>query len=50
MAGAHPKVVAERLGHLHASIQITLDRSSHVLESMQTGAAEAIGKMLIPTE
>jgi integrase len=48
LAGVHPKVVAER--HGHASTQITLDRYSHVLESMQTDAAEAIGRMLQPKD
>jgi integrase len=46
LAGVHPKVVAER--HGHASTQITLDRYSHVLESMQLSAAEAIGRFLQP--
>jgi hypothetical protein len=41
LAGVHPKVVSER--HGHASTQITLDRYSHVLESMQAAAAGAIG-------
>jgi integrase len=45
LAGVHPKVVSER--HGHASTQITLDRYSHVIESMQTAAAEAIGRFLI---
>jgi integrase len=44
LAGVHPKVVAER--HGHASTQITLDRYSHVIESMQVSAAEAIGRFL----
>jgi integrase len=44
MAGVHPKVVSER--HGHASTQITLYRYSHVLESMQEAAAEAIGRFL----
>jgi integrase len=39
-ANAHPKVVQERLGH--ASIQVTLDTYSHVLPSMQEGAAHII--------
>ena len=30
----------------HASTQITLDRYSHVIESMQADAAEAIGRFL----
>jgi integrase len=44
LAGVHPKVVSER--HGHASTQITLDRYSHVIESMQTAAADAIGQFL----
>ncbi len=48
LAGVHPKVVTER--HGHASTQITLDRYSHVLESMQVTAAEAIGRFLQPAE
>ncbi len=39
LAGIHPKVVSERLGH--ASIGITLDIYSHVLPSMQSEAAAA---------
>jgi integrase len=38
--GVHPKVVQERLGH--ASIQLTLDTYSHVMPSMQDGAAATI--------
>ena len=41
--GVHPKVVSERLGH--ASIQITLDRYSHVLPSMQREAADKMDAM-----
>jgi integrase len=48
LAGVHPKVVTER--HGHASTQITLDRYSHVIESMQQGAAEAIGRFLQPAD
>ena len=44
LAGVHPKVVSER--HGHASTQITLDRYSHVVESMQEAAAAAIGEFL----
>jgi integrase len=43
LAGIHPKVVSERLGH--ASIGITLDIYSHVLPSMQEGAAAAFDEM-----
>jgi integrase len=46
LAGVHPKGVSER--HGHASTQITLDRYSHVLESMQEAAADAIGRFLRP--
>lgn len=44
LAGVHPKVVSER--HGHASTQITLDRYSHVIETMQADAAAAIGAFL----
>lgn len=46
IAGVNPKVVSER--HGHASTQIALDRYSHVIESMQVSAAEAIGRFLKP--
>ena len=36
----HPKIVQERLGH--ASIQLTMDTYSHVMPTMQEGAADAI--------
>jgi integrase len=39
LAGVHPKIVSERLGH--ASIGMTLDIYSHVLPTMQAGAASA---------
>jgi len=39
----HPKVVQERLGH--ARIQITLDLYSHVLPSMQQGAADKLDRL-----
>jgi integrase len=38
MAGVHPKVVSERLGH--ANIGITLDIYSHVLPGLQEAAAD----------
>lgn len=44
LAGVHPKVVSERLGH--ASIQITLDTYSHLLPGMQQTATEALGRLL----
>jgi integrase len=43
-AGVNPKVVQERLGH--ASIQMTLDRYSHVSMSMQADAAHVISTLL----
>ena len=46
LAGVHPKVVSER--HGHAPTQITLDRYSPVVESMQVAAADAIGRFLRP--
>jgi len=39
-ASVHPKIVAERLGH--SSIQITMDRYSHVLPNTQKEAVKAI--------
>ena len=36
--------------HGHASTQITLDRYSHVIESMQLSAAVAIGRFLQPVD
>lgn len=44
LAGVHPKVVSERLGH--SSILITLDVYSHVLPNMQQEAAEHLDAML----
>lgn len=43
-AGAHPKVVQERLGH--ATISITLDLYSHVLPTVQKEAVEAFERLL----
>jgi integrase len=40
LAGVHPKVVSERLGH--SSIVITLNTYSHVLPNMQAEAAEKL--------
>ena len=40
MAGKHPKYVQELLGH--ASISITLDTYSHVIEGMDGGQADAL--------
>jgi integrase len=43
-AGVNLKVVSERLGH--ASIALTADTYSHVLEGMQQEAAEVVGSIL----
>ena len=40
MAGVHPKIAQERLGH--SSIGVTLDLYSHVLPGMQEGAAAMV--------
>jgi integrase len=40
VAGIHPKIVQERLGH--ASIGMTLDIYSHVLAGRQHDAAEQV--------
>ena len=40
MAGKHPKYVQEFLGH--ASISITLDTYSHVIEGMDGGLADVM--------
>ena len=42
--GVHPKVVQERLGH--ATIAITLDTYSHVVEGMQREAASRLDALL----
>jgi len=44
MAGKHPKYVQELLGH--ASISITLDTYSHLIEGMDGGLAEAMDEAL----
>lgn len=44
LAGVHPKVVSERLGH--STIQITLDTYSHVLPSLQRDASDTVNEML----
>jgi integrase len=43
-AGIHPKIVSERLGH--ATVQLTLDRYSHVVEGLQERAAEQLGDVI----
>ena len=44
MAGKHPKYVQKLLGH--ASISITLDTYSHVIEGMDGGLADAMDDAL----
>lgn len=44
LAGVHPKIVSERLGH--ATVSITLDIYSHVLPNMQQEAADKLEAML----
>jgi integrase len=44
MAGKHPKYVQELLGH--ASISITLDTYSHVIEGLNGGLADAMDDAL----
>jgi len=44
VAGVHPKIVSERLGH--SNIAITLDTYSHVLPGMQRESAERLDAML----
>jgi integrase len=48
LAGVHPKVVSERLGH--SSIRETLDTYSHVLPSMQKQASDALEAMLFQAD
>lgn len=42
--GVHPKIVQERLGH--SKVSMTLDRYSHVTESMQRDAADRLASRL----
>ena len=44
LAGVHPKVVSERLGH--SNITITLNTYSHVLPNMQQAASDKLEAML----
>lgn len=44
VAGVHPKVVQERMGH--SSIAMTMDIYSHMLPSMQQEVADKIDEML----
>ena len=44
LANVNPKIVSERLGH--SKIQVTLDTYSHLLPTMQDGAAEQMERLL----
>lgn len=44
MAGIHPKVVQERLGH--SSITVTMDTYSHAIPAMQADAADRIAALV----
>jgi integrase len=44
LAGNHPKVVQERLGH--ANVSITLDTYSHVLPNLQREAAQKLDSLV----
>lgn len=44
VAGVHPKVAAERLGH--SRVGITLDRYSHLVESLQEAATAAVETLM----
>jgi integrase len=46
LAGVHPKIAQERLGH--ATITTTLDLYSHVTETMQSDAAERLDAIFQP--
>lgn len=45
VAGVHPKIVQERLGH--SSIGITLDTYAHVVQGMQADAAAKVAGLLL---
>jgi integrase len=47
LAGVHPKVVSERLGH--SNITITLNTYSHVLPNMQQAATDKLEALLFST-
>ena len=47
IAGVHPKIVAERLGH--SSIKLTLDVYSHVIPGLQEAAVERLENLLRPS-
>jgi integrase len=47
-AGAHPKLIASRLGH--STIQITLDRYGHLFPSVEQALADALDAAFVATE
>ncbi len=47
VAGVHPKVVSERLGH--ATVAITLDTYSHSIPALEEQAAETVSRVLFGT-
>lgn len=47
-AGEHPKIVQDRLGH--SSIQMTLEKYSHITQNMQQQAAENFENVIKPYE
>lgn len=47
-AGVHPKITSDMLGH--SSIQMTLDRYSHVSSDLQRAASDALGARLFGAE
>jgi len=46
LAGIHPKIVSEALGH--SSVAFTLDTYSHVVPSIQKAAAKRLDEVLEP--
>ena len=46
LAGIHPKIVSERLGH--SSVAFTLDICSHVIGGMQQAAVRRLDEALQP--
>jgi integrase len=48
LANVNPKVVSERLGH--SSVTLTLDTYSHVLPTMQRGAADKLEDLLFGSQ
>ena len=47
LAGIHPKVVSEMLGH--SSVRTTLDWYSHVIPGLTEAATRMLGEYLSPT-